>query len=262
VSNDDSSMKPEPPHPAVLLTRPRRESRATAHALAKQGIASIRLPLQATRRAPQSAALDQDLGWAATANVHVFVSRAAVVAMLAAAPTWVVAGGALIAVGRATASALQRHGLPATSAPGHAEDSDGVLALSQLHNVQGARVAIWAAPGGRQRIAEVLVERGAAVRVIPVYRRVPQRPRPATLRQLRAAQDHCVLTATSGALLEALDRLLQRQRLLNLRERLLIVASERIAARAGALGYARVRVAAGASAQALIAALGDLRITI
>jgi hypothetical protein len=42
----------------------------------------------------------------------------------------------------------------------------------------------------------------------------------------------------------------------------LIVASARIAERARALGFERVHVAAGASAQALIAALDDPRLVL
>ena len=243
--------------PIILLTRPRRESRLTAHALATHGIDCIRMPLQSTRRAPRTSALDADLLWAAAAGVQVFVSKAAVAAALAIAPAQVAAASTRIAVGRATAAALQRLGLSAITAPGHAQDSDGVLALAPLQQLDGVRVAIWAAPGGRERIAQVLAQRGAQLRVIAIYRRLPQRPRPAALRRLVDANERIVLTATSNTLLEALDRALERQRLAALRQRPLIVASERIAERARALGFARVTTAAGASAQALIAALED-----
>ncbi len=243
--------------PAVLLTRPRRECRATARALAEHGIDSIRMPLQSTRRAPCSPALVSDLSWAAHASVQIFVSRSAVVAALALAQKQIATADHRISVGRATAATLQRQGLTAISAPGHAEDSDGVLGLAPLQSVAGVQIALWAAPGGRERIAEVLAQRGAQVRVISIYRRLPQRPRPAALRKLADAADRIVLTATSNALLEALDRTLKCQRLTALRQRPLIVASARIAERARALGFARVTAAAGASAQALIAALED-----
>lgn len=246
-----------PLQPIVLLTRPRRESRATARALAEHGVASIRMPLQSTRRAPRSSALESDLLWAAGAKVHIFVSRAAVAAALAWAPAQIAAAQTRIAVGRATAAALQQHGMPATSAPGGSEDSDGVLALAPLQQVRGMRIAIWAAPGGRERIADLLVQRGAQVRVVCIYRRLPARPSPPALRRLRDADDRIVLTATSNALLDALDQVLQRDRLTALRAQPLIVASERIAGRARELGFERIRVAAGASAQALIASLDD-----
>ncbi|HWS28165.1 MAG TPA: uroporphyrinogen-III synthase [Xanthomonadales bacterium] len=243
--------------PIILLTRPRRESRLTAHALATHGIDCIRIPLQSTRRAPPTSALESDLLWAATAGVQIFVSKAAVAAALAGAAAQVAAASTRIAVGRATAAALHRQGFSAITSAGHAQDSDGVLALAPLQQVHGVRIAIWAAPGGRERIAQVLEQRGAQLRVIGIYRRLPQRPRPAALRRLVAAADRSVLTATSNTLLEALDRELKRRRLAALHQRPLIVASERIADHARALGFGRVTVAAGASAQALIAALED-----
>jgi uroporphyrinogen-III synthase len=243
--------------PLVLLTRPRRESRLAARALAARGIDCIRMPLQSTRRAPQSAALDADLHWAGTADIQIFVSRAAVAAAMASAAVQVRAARIRIAVGRATAAALQQRGLPAMSAPGHAQDSDGVLGLAPLQDVRGTRIAIWAAPGGRERIAEVLCQRGAELRVVAVYRRLPVAPRRSALRRLRSADQRCVLTATSGALLEALERTLQSQRLVSLHAQPLIVASERVAALARTLGFSRVQVARGASTEALIAALDD-----
>lgn len=243
--------------PVVLLTRPRRESRATARALAAHGIDSIRMPLQSTRRAPRSPALESDLQWAAGASVHIFVSRAAVVAALAAESRAIAAASTRIAVGRATAAALQRAGFTTIGTPGQAEDSDGVLGLAAVQAVRGLRIAIWAAPGGRERMAEVLSQRGAEVRMVAIYRRMPQRPRPTALRRLAAAANHVILFATSNALLDALDRALPRGRLSKLRQRPLIVASARIAEHARAIGYTRVFAAAGASAQALIAALDD-----
>jgi uroporphyrinogen-III synthase len=216
------------------------------------------MPLQSTRRAPRSAALDADLAWATAAPLQVFVSRAAVAAAIATAPSAIAGERTRIAVGRATAAMLQRHALTATTAPGHAEDSDGVLGLAQLSNIRGLRVAIWAAPGGRDRIAEVLSQRGAEVRVILVYRRVPQRAHAAALRRLRTAGNRIVLTATSGALLNALDLALRSNQLTQLRKQPLIVASERIAASARLLGFEQVDVAVGASAAALIAALKEI----
>jgi uroporphyrinogen-III synthase len=246
--------------PLVLLTRPRRESRLTARALQARGLECIRMPLQATRRAPRTDALDADLAWAASASLQIFVSRAAVAAAIALATAQVIAAGTRIAVGRATAAMLQRHGLSVVAAPGHAEDSDGVLGLPALLDVRGQRVAVWAAPGGRERIADVLGERGAEVRTIGIYRRLPCRPRARPLQRLRLAPERVVLTATSSALLEALDDVIRRHRMTSLRARPLIVASARIAERASALRFERVHVAAGASAQALIAALDDPRL--
>lgn len=244
--------------PVVLLTRPRRESRETARVLAARKIGSIRMPLQATRRAPASARLAADLAWAGSASIQIFVSRAAVAAAAALAPSQLAAAKARIAVGAATAAALESLGLTALRAPGNAEDSDGILGLPMLQSVTGQRIAIWAAPGGRDRMATELGRRGAAVRALMVYRRIPLRARQPALRRLHQCAPDLALSASSGLLLQALDAVLVRHRLTALRERPLIVASPRIAAMAATLGYNDVRIARGASAQALASALqGD-----
>ncbi|MBL8245578.1 MAG: uroporphyrinogen-III synthase [Rhodanobacteraceae bacterium] len=240
----------------VLLTRPRKESRETARTLAARGIGSIRMPLQATRRAPASARLAADLAFAGGASIQIFVSRAAVAAAAALAPSQLAAAGTRIAVGAATAAALERLGLSSVRTPGHAEDSEGILGLPVLQSVAGMRIAIWAAPGGRDRMATELALRGAEVRALMVYRRIPLRPRQPALRRLRLCPQAVVLSASSGLLLQALDAALARHRLTALRERPLIVASARIAALAAGLGYHDVRIARGASAQALAEALG------
>lgn len=239
----------------VLLTRPRKESRETARTLAARGIGSIRMPLQATRRAPASARLAADLAFAGGASIQIFVSRAAVAAAAALAPSQLAAADRRIAVGAATAAALERLGWPALRAPGHAEDSDGILGLPILQSVAGKRIAIWAAPGGRDRMAIELSRRGADVRAVMVYRRLPQRPRPAALRRLHQCAPDLVLSASSGLLLQALDAVLIGRGLTHLRARPIVVASLRIAAMAAALGYTKVRIARGASAQALASAL-------
>jgi uroporphyrinogen-III synthase len=242
----------------VLLTRPRRESRVTACLLTQADINSIRMPLQWTRRAPRTAVLDADLAWAAGADLHVFVSRAAVNAAVALAPATIGAATSRIAVGRATALALAQRGLSVRTAAADAEDSDGVLALEELQDLRGQRCAIWAAPGGRERIADTLRTRGAELRVIFAYQRIPERPRPVSLLAARRAASTLVLTATSVALLEALDQTLVTHRLEALKSRPLIVASARIASRAQHNGFSDVHLASGASADALLATLNGL----
>lgn len=243
-----------PARPAVLLTRPRRESRDAARLLAAHGCDGIRMPLQSTRIAPPSARLAADLAWAAGAASQVFVSRAAVRAAARLLPQ--ASGATRVAVGAATARALQELGLDCVQAPEGAEDSEGVLALPLLQQVRGLRIAVCAAPGGRTRLVDELRARGADARAVMVYGRLPQRPRPPALAALRAVADRAWLTASSGLLLAALDRVLIGQRLESLRARPLVVASARIADQARALGYRDVRTAHGASARALLDALG------
>lgn len=239
----------------ILLTRPRRESRLATRELHAAGFEVLRAPLQFTRATAPAKALDADLAWAGRAGIQIFVSRAAVAAACARAAPAVRAARLRLAVGSATAAALRDRGHACEVAPTGAEDSEGLLGLPSLQSVRGQRIVLWAAPGGRDQLATTLSERGADVRVIFIYRRIPLRPPARVLQQLQRSPERLVLTATSGALLAELDRVLMKAGLSELRARPLIVASPRIAELARQRGYPQVEVAAGASNQALLAAL-------
>lgn len=244
-----------PDAPLLLLTRPPTDARSAARWLAAHGVATLCMPLQYTRRAPLTAALAADLRWAGEADIHVFVSRAAVAAAQTLAAQTLAHAQQRVAVGRATAAALTQLGLTAKCAPSGSEDSEGSLELPELQQVAGRRIALWLAPGGREHLAEQLARRGALVRSVAVYRRVDLAPRPAALATLREHADRLVLSATSALLLRRLHAVLEDANLSALRHQPLIVASARIAKTAAALGFARVLVAAGASAAAFADAL-------
>ena len=250
-----SLMKPSSNAHVVLLTRPRQDGRRTAARLAIAGYSSIRMPLLGIRHTPQARQLNEDLVWSQRAGIQIFVSRAAVAAACARAAPAVRAARLRLAVGSATAAALRDRGHACEVAPTGAEDSEGLLGLPSLQSVRGQRIVLWAAPGGRDQLATTLSERGADVRVIFIYRRIPLRPPARVLQQLQRSPERLVLTATSGALLAELDRVLMKAGLSELRARPLIVASPRIAELARQRGYPQVEVAAGASNQALLAAL-------
>lgn len=242
-------MHAPPDRPTLLLTRPPREARRVAALL--PGVDCLRMPLQATRLTPASA-LGDAATWAASAAIHIHVSRAAVAG---AARIGSLGKGVHVAVGRATAQALAVRGVVCLRAAEDSEDSEGVLALPALQAVRGARIALYAAPGGRTHLQEALSARGAEVRTLWVYRRYPLRARPRAVQRLRCAAERAVLSASSVSLLEGLDLLLVERGLTTLRARPLIVASSRIAAVARDLGWRDVRIAKGASAAAFADAM-------
>lgn len=244
--------------PLLLLTRPPREARASARALKGRGIESLLMPLQYTRKARLTPALQNALRWAEGAEIQIFVSRASVAAACALGASAVAAAVLRFAIGAATAEALGRHGHSCIAAPAGAEDSEALLNLPAMSAVAGRHVALWIAPGGRQHLAKTLCARGAEVHAIAAYQRVNLYPRPSQLMRLKESRERLVLTATSATIVARLAHTLRAHALDDLMLRPLIVASERIALAAEALGFERVYIARGASPQALIEAIESL----
>jgi len=166
----------------------------------------------------------------------VFVSPAAVrfAATLAPLRTRAV----VLAVGQGTVQALRRHGVSA-QAPSR-QDSEGLLALPAMQNLRGRRVALIDAPGGRDLLRKQLIARGARLRELQVYRRVPPRL------DRRHAEAACTLRRSARVLLssaEALHNLvalLPAPALARLRAAVAVVGSERLAWEARNAGFTRI----------------------
>lgn len=157
----------------------------------------------------------------------------------------------LAAVGQATAEAMQRRGHPPHIVPAGQFDSEGLLARPELGSVTGQRILIVRGVGGRELLAETLVERGAVVDYAEVYQRVP------TEQMLTESEDEIdIILVTSGQALEHLRNIAQQSGKLWLMEKPLLVIHERIAVRAGELGFKlKPVVAKQASDEAMLDAL-------
>ena len=120
-------------------------------------------------------------------------------------------------------------------------DSEGVLELSSLQNIEQEKILIWRGVGGRETLASVLRQRDAHVDYAELYER----------RQIDWSQTDWDSTLTGSPLLilssgQALD--IAEQQVSNLKDRItaLLVPSERVATYAREQGYRDVIVAASA----------------
>jgi uroporphyrinogen-III synthase len=156
-------------------------------------------------------------------------------------PTW-------IAVGAATAAALEQRGINALVPK--LESSDGILALAQTARVAGQRVLIVAGEGGREDLQTELARRGARVDRLEVYRRV-RRGEDAALAGLRGRLAAVVISSADGgrtfaACWDAVS---------GDRDVALVVPSARVAEVMRDLGFGVVVTSVGAGAEAVIEAL-------
>ena len=143
-------------------------------------------------------------------------------------------------IGRASEKALARYGVTNVIAPSGRFDSEALLALPQLADVQGWRVAVFRGDGGRELLGDTLRSRGATVEYVECYRRV--RPNadvePLLKRWGRGEIDAVTVSSSEGLrnLYDMLGKLGQAW----LKRTPLLAPHARIAENARALGCERV----------------------
>lgn len=245
---------PAPGGRVVVSLRPVGGHAGMRRAAAAHGARVLALsPWKLVTRDPEAAR--PALAAALEAPLAIFTSPAAVQAAAAIAPLSARTGQQRLAVGATTAAALRRAGVADPVHPTRM-DSEGLLALAQLRQVDGLDIGLVTAPEGRSFLTASLQERGARVLRADVYDRVPMRPSPqavATLRDLPGSTP-LLLALSSGLALETLLGSLPPDVLDRLRGARVLAASGRLAELARGHGFRDVVQADDARPASLMAA--------
>ncbi len=235
----------------MISLRPRGEHASLRRAAARHGAGLIALSPwrvrprnDATTRAALSVAL--------SAPLVVATSPVAVRAAQALSPLRE-AAGQWFAVGAGTALALRRAGVGQVHAPSRM-DSEGLLALPGLQELQGEDIGFVSAPGGRGLLVPALQARGARVLRADVYDREAVAPSPQSIVQLSQTTRPIALALSSGEALQLALAALPAPALARLRQARVLAASERLAAMARELGFTDIAVARGPRPADLLAA--------
>lgn len=230
----------------IVLTRPAGTAKALSKAVRARGGEPIALPGLGLRAVRDRDAAQAQLRDPSRNDGWIFTSPNAVRYAFRLAPSLRIPPHALVCgVGTGTRRALARHGVAAI-APHARTDSEGLLALPELAEVRGRRIALVGAPGGRDLIAATLRARGAHVAAAHVYERVPPRLTRRHFEALARARDPLVTLVSSGEALSNLAERLPAEAIARLRRQMLVVSSERLAARARVLAFVDVHVARSA----------------
>tara|TARA_R110000737_G_scaffold136339_1_gene167225 strand:+ start:208 stop:957 length:750 start_codon:yes stop_codon:yes gene_type:complete len=235
----------------LLITRPEKAGRELQHSLQQHGYDSYCQPCfdyQHSASAEQLRALQNQL----TCPIVIFISVAAVEFANRLKPISLWSKQEVIAVGSATQQALQALGVSALVPRTH--DSEGLLALAPLQNVNDKTVLIVRGDGGRELIAEDLQFRGASVQYFESYRRVWRNYSLDVIKTWHQQQINCILI-TSNALLEFIVNLINDSDSYWQEQCLWLVASNRIANNAKNMGIKRIMNTNGANSKAIITAL-------
>ena len=237
----------------TLILRPEPQASTLAARLREAGHAAIVTPLLQIRPGRQLPQLAEALS---RHDLLIAVSSHAV----EQASAWLTAHGLAwpqmptLAVGATTAASWQERGVQ-PQVPQDAR-SEGLLALSALHEVQGKRILILRGDGGREFLAEQLRGRGALVDYCECYRRhwLPL-DGAALCTQWRTAGVDSVIIG-SGEILRRLLELVPAAEGRWLHQLSFIVPSHRVATLVEEAGLPVARVAQGATHAAMVAALG------
>lgn len=155
----------------IVVTRPAHQSAALAEAIRAAGGEALLFPaLEIVPVDPRSLApllsrlSDYDMAIFISPNAARF--GIAAIREVAALPDEI----EVFAVGPGTAKTLETLGLAGVTVP-PGQDSEALLALPQLEQVAGKRIAIFRGVGGRPLLADTLRARGATVDYVECYRR-------------------------------------------------------------------------------------------
>lgn len=250
VVSSSASKSPALHGRVVVITRPAGTAVALARRVRACGGVPLLLPGLSVRGAADGEGLRAAMRAALGDDVLVFTSPAAVRFAAALAPLRTKA--AVLAVGQGTAQALRRHGV-AAQAPSR-QDSEGLLDLPAAQVLRGRRVALIGAPGGRGVLREQLAARGARLREVQVYRRVPPRLDRRHIATVQALPRSARVLLSSAEALQNLVDLLPVPALARLRAAVAVTSSARLAQAARTAGFARIVQAESALAADLLGA--------
>ena len=236
----------------VIVTRPARQAAGLARQLAALGATPVVIPAIVILPPANRASLDSAHASLDRYDMAIFISANAVEYGVPAPNVWPAKLLAL-APGPGTAAALAATGIAEARIPASTFDSEGLLALPELRDIDGKHIVIFRGEGGRGHLGATLRERGALVTYVECYRRAAPATGSAGLSEvLREGRAHA-LTLTSSEGLDNLCALLDAADLRRLKAFPAFVPHPRIAEHARSLGF--VAVETGGADAGLIAGL-------
>ena len=236
----------------ILVTRASHQSEGLARLIEAHQGRAVLLPAIEIWPAEDAASvqrlLQQPFDWV------IFVSPNAVRYAQGLVPVAEWRGSGFGAVGATTAQLLNEVGIPVDLVPSQGYDSEGLLSLPQLNDIEQQHILIVRGEGGRALLGDTLEARGGKVRYAEVYRRVkPSTPVDRLLE--RWGEEVQLVTVTSKEVLNNLVTMLGDRGWGLLSSTPLLVISERMEKEAERLGFREIFRAKGADDLSLMAAI-------
>ena len=144
---------------------------------------------------------------------------------------------AIAAVGRATAEKIQSCGLTVDLVAPEPFNSEALLTVPKLQEIQNKKIVIFRGEGGRELLAQTLRERGAEVVYAECYRRVKPDSDPSLLYRCWAERCRMIIVVTSNEGLQNLVEMVDNEHQPLLLSSTVLVVSERANQLANELGF-------------------------
>ncbi len=249
----------------VLVTRPAHQAEHLTNLIEAQNGETIRFPVVEILEPLDKTALLELIERLDQFDMAIFISPNAVnraMPMIQAQRGQLPEHLAVACVGRGTARELKHFGINTPIVPEGRFDSEALLALPELSNVQKKRIIIFRGVGGRELLGRTLRARGAHIRYAECYRREKPKADITPLLRQWARGTIDIVTVTS---LEGLRNLFDMagesgQQLL--RNTPVVVISERLAELCRQLGFhAGICVADDPSDESIVKAIKAWRMS-
>jgi uroporphyrinogen-III synthase len=155
----------------IVITRPWQQAATLAESVRKAGGRPILFPLLEITDLRDYSVFDQTIAEIDKYDWAIFISSNAVqhgMKRLTRIPPTL----RFAAIGSATAAALGSFGVKDILSPTGRFDSESLLALPEMQNVAGQNILIFRGVGGREVLANTLIDRGATVSLAECYQRI------------------------------------------------------------------------------------------
>jgi len=231
---------------SVLVTRPADQAEPFCRLIEARGGTAVRFPVLEILDPEDAGEILAQVDRLGQFDMAIFISPNAV----AKAMNIIHARGGMpqalevAAIGKKSASELERYGHPATIRPGRRFDSEALLAMPEMQDVVGRSIMIFRGDGGREVLGDTLRERGAYVEYANAYRRAKPNADISGLMHRWSREGIDVVTITSVEGLRNLFDMVGKLGQMWLRKTPLVVGSQRMREAAEEMGFKQAPVVA------------------
>jgi len=222
----------------IVVTRPAAQAGSIINMLENLGANVIHFPVIAISASTSKQLLEQAKSLDSY-DIAVFISRNAAIfgcELVKLTGNWPL-HTKIAAIGNGTAQQLQAQGFATDIIASETANTDGLLSTPAMKSVSGKRIVIFRGNGGREKLANILRERGAVVDYLECYERKLPQINPAILTRLwdKERIDGIILTSAEG--LKNLYQMVKKGDLGRLNTTPMYVISSTMVELCGKLGY-------------------------